>query len=67
MQVHRSHWVAHRHVQKLVRRGTHWNCLMSNDMRVPISRRNHARAVEWYGHTDNVVSLAEGKRSTAGS
>ena len=62
MLVHRSHWVAHEHVQKLVRSGAGWNCEMSNGMRVPVSRRNRARVTEWYGHSGNVVSLPASRR-----
>ena len=62
MLVHRSHWVAHQHVQRLVRSGTTWHCQMSNGVRIPVSRRNRTRVAEWYGHSGNVVSLAPGKR-----
>ena len=62
MLVHRSHWVAHEHVQRLVRSGAGWNCEMSNGMRVPVSRRNRARVTEWYGHSGNVVSLPASRR-----
>ena len=61
MLVHRSHWVAHDHVQRLARRGRNWECVMSNDLRVPISRRNQQKAAEWYGRTGNVVSLTANK------
>jgi DNA-binding LytR/AlgR family response regulator len=63
--VHRSHWVAHKHVNRLSRRGRSWECVMSNDQRVPVSRRNQGKVSEWYGRSGNVVSLAEGRPKTA--
>jgi len=65
MLVHRSHWVAHKHVNRLARRGRSWECVMSNDQRVPISRRNQSKVGEWYGRSGYVVSLAEGQPRTA--
>ena len=61
MLVHRSHWVAHDHVRRLVRRGRSWECVMTNDHRVPVSRRNQKKVTEWYGRSGNVVPLAAGK------
>jgi hypothetical protein len=66
MLVHRSHWVAHKHVSRLARRGRKWECVMSNDQRVPVSRRNQGKVGEWYGRSGNVVSLAGGRAKTAG-
>ena len=63
--VHRSHWVAHKHVNRLTRRGRSWECVMSNDQRVPVSRRNQSKVSEWYGRAGNVVSLADGRPKTA--
>jgi hypothetical protein len=65
MLVHRSHWVAHKHVNRLARSGRSWKCVMSNDQRVPVSRRNQGKVSEWYGRSGNVVSLAEGRPKTA--
>ena len=62
--VHRSHWVAHKHVNRLSRRGRSWECVMSNDQRVPVSRRNQGKVSEWYGRSGNVVSLTEGRPKT---
>ena len=59
--VHRSHWVAHAHVQRIIKRGSAWACLMSNDLKIPISRRNRAKVTKWYGSAGNVVSLASRK------
>lgn len=66
MLVHRSHWVAHDHVRRLVRRGRSWECVMTNDHRVPVSRRNQQKVTEWYGKSGNVVSLAAGKARMSG-
>jgi hypothetical protein len=57
LRVHRSHWVAHAHVERLARRGGALECAMSNGLRIPVSRRNRNRVIEWYGRADNVVSL----------
>jgi hypothetical protein len=62
MLVHRSHWVAHRHVERLARRGQRIECVLSNGLRTPVSRRNRILAEEWYGRAGNVVSLT-GRRS----
>lgn len=59
--VHRSHWVAYAHVQKISKRGSAWECLMSNDLRIPVSRRNRTRVAEWYGSANNVVTLSRSK------
>ncbi len=61
--VHRSHWVAHAHVQRIVKRGSAWACLMSNDLKIPISRRNRAKVTQWYGSAANIVSMASRKVS----
>jgi len=61
MLVHRSHWVAHKHVNRLSRRGRSLECVTSNDQRVPVSRRNQSKVGEWYGRSGNIVSLAEGR------
>jgi hypothetical protein len=57
MLVHRSHWVAHAHVQRLVRKGNQWRCVMSNGLRIPVSRRNRTETLEWYGNQSAVVSI----------
>ena len=59
--VHRSHWVAHAHVRRIAKRGSAWECVMANDLRIPVSRRNRARVTEWYGSAGNVVSIASRK------
>ena len=59
--VHRSHWVAHAHVQRIAKRGSVWECVMTNNLRIPVSRRNRAKVTEWYGGAGNVVSIASRK------
>lgn len=61
LHVHRSHWVAHAHVKRIIKRGSAWQCLMSNDLRIPVSRRNRAKVTKWYGSAGNVVSIASRK------
>jgi hypothetical protein len=34
---------------------------MTNDLRIPVSRRNRARVTEWYGSAGNIVSIASRK------
>lgn len=59
--VHRSHWVAHAHVRRIAKRGSAWECVMTNDLRIPVSRRNRSRVAEWYGSAGNVVSIVSRK------
>jgi hypothetical protein len=39
LRVHRSYWVALRHVRRVGRSGTGWYCLLSDGSRIPVSRR----------------------------
>ncbi len=57
MLVHRSHWVAHRHVQRIVRKESGVELLMSNELRAPVSRRNRSKVSDMYGKSANVVRL----------
>ncbi len=61
MRVHRSHWVAKEHVEKLVRDGQSWLCQLSNGQRVPVSRRKRKAVAEWFGHGARVVPMAARK------
>lgn len=58
MQVHRSHWVAHAHVRRIVGTGGDAACILSNELRVPISRRRWKAVREYYGrgvvHADDL-------------
>jgi DNA-binding LytR/AlgR family response regulator len=38
-RVHRSHWVADRHIRRIARSARGWTCELSDGRRVPISRR----------------------------
>lgn len=49
MQVHRSHWVAHAHVSRIVGNSSSAACIMSNELRIPISRRRWKSVKEHYG------------------
>lgn len=49
MQVHRSHWVAHAHVRRIVGTASDAACILSNELRVPISRRRWKAIREQYG------------------
>ncbi len=61
MLVHRSHWVAHDHVRRVARKGSSWQCVMSNGLRIPVSRRNRSKVAEWYGAAGNVISMSARK------
>ncbi|MGD9340149.1 MAG: LytTR family DNA-binding domain-containing protein [Chromatiales bacterium] len=49
MRVHRSHWVAHAHVVRLHIAGKEALCVMSDGLRVPVSRRRRAEVKAQYG------------------
>ena len=49
MQVHRSHWVAHAHVKRIVGTASDAACILSNELRIPISRRKWKSVREHYG------------------
>lgn len=49
MQVHRSHWVAHAHVRRIVGTASDAACILSNELRVPVSRRRWKAVREHYG------------------
>lgn len=57
MQVHRSHWVAHSHVRRIVGTASDSACILSNELRVPISRRRWRAVREQYGR--GVVRMIE--------
>ncbi len=57
MLVHRSHWVAHRHVQRIVRKESSVELLLTNELRTPVSRRNRSSVNDMYGKSGNVVRL----------
>lgn len=49
MLVHRSHWVAHAHVRRIVGTANSAACLMSNELRIPVSRRRWKAVREQFG------------------
>ncbi len=63
LQTHRSYWVAHAHVERLAQTGRQCECVMSNGMRVPISRRRRAVAKQWYGQNARLVPISAAKRA----
>ncbi len=62
LRVHRAHWVARRAIVKIVRNGPQWYCLLSNDLKIPISRRNKSTVAGWFGHSTRIVPV---KKSSA--
>jgi hypothetical protein len=57
LRVHRAHWVARRAIVKIVKNGNQWYCLLSNDLKIPISRRNKSTVAGWFGHTTRIVPV----------
>ena len=49
MQVHRSHWVTHDHVRRIVGTSNNAACILSNELRIPVSRRRWKAVREQYG------------------
>lgn len=49
MQVHRSHWVSHAHVRRIIGTASNAACILSNELRVPVSRRRWKAVREQYG------------------
>jgi DNA-binding LytR/AlgR family response regulator len=47
--VHRSHWVADRHVRGLRRKGSHLVCQLAGGLEAPVSRRRQAEVIARYG------------------
>jgi len=47
--VHRSWWVANRHVRTLRRRGARYLLTMTNDLEVPVSRRRQPALISQFG------------------
>jgi hypothetical protein len=57
LRVHRAHWVARRAIVKIVKNGQQWYCLLSNDLKIPISRRNKSTVAGWFGHSTRIVPV----------
>jgi hypothetical protein len=59
LRVHRSYWVALRHVRRIARSRSGWHCVLSDGTRVPVSRRRAGEVRERLG-VDFVVEPLEG-------
>lgn len=49
MQVHRSHWIAKRHVRRVKRRGRNLSLLLAGDLEIPVSRAYQKVVRETFG------------------
>ncbi len=65
MRVHRAHWVARRAIVKIVKDGQQWYCLLSNDLKLPISRRKKSTVAGWFGHSTKIMPVTNSKRGAA--
>ena len=65
MLVHRAHWVARHAIVKIVKDGQQWYCLLTNDLKIPISRRKKSTVAGWFGHSTKIVSISNSKRHMA--
>jgi hypothetical protein len=63
MRVHRSHWVADRHVLGLRRRGSRFVCVLTGGLEAPVSRRRQAEVVARYGRDTRYHAPAVGGSS----
>lgn len=61
LRVHRAHWVARRAIVKIVKNGQQWYCLLSNDLKIPISRRNKSTVAGWFGHSTRIVPVRQNR------
>lgn len=57
LRVHRAHWVARRAIVKIIKNRDQWFCLLSNDLKIPISRRNKSTVAGWFGHSTRIVPV----------
>ena len=62
MRVHRAHWVARRAIVKIIKDGQQWYCLLSNDLKIPISRRKKTMVAGWFGHSTKIVPVKTSKQ-----
>jgi hypothetical protein len=65
LRVHRAHWVARRAIVKIVKNGSDWSCLLTNDLKLPISRRNKSTVAGWFGHSTRILSVKKGDTEAA--
>ena len=59
IRVHRAHWVARRAIVKIIKDGQQWYCLLTNDLKIPISRRKKSVVAGWFGHSTKIVPVKE--------
>ncbi len=64
--VHRAHWVARHAIVKIVKDGQQWYCLLSNDLKIPISRRKKSTVAGWFGHSTKIASVSSINRNKVG-
>ena len=62
MRVHRAHWVARHAIVKIVKDGQQWYCLLTNDLKIPISRRKQSTVAGWFGHSTKIVAVPSKKQ-----
>jgi len=60
IRVHRSHWVADRHVLGLHRRGSRFVCALTGGLEAPVSRRRQPDVVARYGRDTRYHAPAGG-------
>ena len=65
MRVHRAHWVARGAIVKIVKDAQQWYCLLTNDLKVPISRRKKSTVAGWFGHSTKIVPVKRAKQGPA--
>ena len=64
--VHRAHWVARHAIVKIVKDGKQWYCLLTNDLKIPISRRKKSTVAGLLGHSAKIAPVSDIKRNVAG-
>ncbi len=64
--VHRAHWVARHAIAKIVKDGQQWYCLLTNDLKIPISRRKKSTVAGWFGHSTRIAPVSNIKRNVTG-
>ena len=60
IRVHRSHWVADRHLRGLRRKGSHLVCQLAGGLEAPVSRRRQAEVIARYGRDARYRAPGEG-------
>ena len=64
MRVHRAHWVARKAIVRIVKNGQQWSCLLTNELKIPISRRNKSTVASWFGRSTKITSVSTAKPGT---